>query len=165
LDIAVARLTATTADHLKTKGCVFLTPDQIGEQFDVAWPMYAALGYPHSTTRRVGQNAFRAQPVLFTSGGLENEDYRELRLDVRVYIAMQYDHKKIRTDSGVHSSKNLDGMSGGALFRLPRMEKLGNGKPRLAGIIIEQDMQRQALVGVRVDAILVAIDNTIELRG
>ena len=50
-------------------------------------------------------------------------------------------------------------MSGGAIIRLPNLEVQGDLTPaRLAGIIIEQDNPARAVIGIRIERILEAID-------
>jgi hypothetical protein len=123
--------------------------------------IYAALGYPHSTTKRIAQRGFRAQPLIFASGALDPDEYERLGLNPHIHLAIQCDQKKVRSDKGVHSLKALDGVSGGALLRLPSRNALMQGaQPTLAGIITEQDTQGQALIAIRIDGILVAMSHT-----
>jgi hypothetical protein len=163
-DVAIAQLDVGTADRFVARGCGFLDPSQFDTSLPAtgaSTPVYAALGYPHNTTKRIAQRWFRAQPLIFSSGALDLGEYERLGLNPHIHLAIQCDQKKVRSDKGVHSLKALDGMSGGALLRLPSRSALMHGaQPTLAGIITEQDTQGQALIAIRIDGILVAMSHT-----
>jgi hypothetical protein len=166
-DVALAQLDFDTGDRLVSNGCEFLElyqSDFSPKPGSADGPIYTALGYPHSMTKRVGQRALRPRALGFSSGALEPEAYTGLQLSPQIHLAIYCDHEHVRSDKGVHSLKALDGMSGGALLRLPSTRALAEGKrPAFAGIVIEHDRRRRAMIAVRVEGILAAMRLTTAL--
>jgi hypothetical protein len=110
--------------------------------------------------RRTATSA-RSDWIVFHAGVASPEVYKSLGLSHSTNIVMNFNRKAVRDANGVHKAKSLDGMSGGAILRLPLLEQRGNLSPaRLVGIVVEEDARQHALVGIRIERILGAINRT-----
>lgn len=167
-DVAISCLSRDTADHMVERGLRFLTASEFGDDpFPASTPIaprgerYAAIGYPETMWKRISNTSSRSDWIVYDSGVASPNQYAALGLTHAGNILMHFDRERVRTSTGVQKSRDLHGISGGAIFRMPMLERRGNvPSPRLVGIVIEEDRLHRVLVGVRIERILGAINRT-----
>jgi hypothetical protein len=87
------------------------------------------------------------------------EVYEKYDRSAGVHILIDYEPKQMSTRAGLRLPPSFDGMSGGGIFTVPGLQRLGDDSPpRLAGITIEVWRDRDPYVGTRIDVIHAALD-------
>lgn len=150
------------------KGLRFLTASEFGDDpFPAPMPIaprgerYAAIGYPETMFKRIGNTSSRSDWIVYDAGVATPNQYAALGLTHAGNILMHFDRSRVRTPQGVQKARDYHGMSGGAILRMPMLERQGNvPPPRLVGVVIEEDQSQRVLVGVRIERILGAINRT-----
>ena len=167
-NVAISRLSPDTADRMVERGLRFLTASEFGDDpFPASMPIaprgerYAAIGYPKTMWKRISNTSSRSDWVVYDSGVATPNQYAALGLTHAGNILMHFDRERVRTSAGVQKSRDFHGISGGAILRMPMLERRGIvPPPRLVGIVIEEDRPQKILVGVRIERILGAINRT-----
>ena len=162
-DLAFKLVSSDLASRLD--GCHFLTADQYLIRDEVVYDppfrnKYLALGFP---LNRFDMN-YRArisQPksLAFTGAIAPLTDFRRLKLNPLTHILLEGDLDKVIGESGLQTAPKMVGISGGGMFRMPSVERLGLvDPPLLSGITIEQRSRDRLIVGVRLGVVFRAID-------
>lgn len=161
-DVAVVPLGPAIAD--KWSGCRFLHPTDLDpfvstEEVEPATG-FLAIGYPETKQPRVIRNGLYAPYAHHFVSHREpippGNDFGGLN---DLHIAIGFD----RTDfAGVEAPQQLPlprGMSGGGLWRIPRLFTSDNLKALLVGILIEHRSQHELILATRIGQLLVGIAN------
>jgi len=162
-DIAFTEVSEQGASLLD--GCEFAQSSMIGEPAEVVHDghyrsKYVFIGYPlhkFEFRRAAGSTDAPYQPLATPI--MSEEEHASLKLSPQTHIACHYNEKKVVSDGGLKRGPKLVGMSGGGVFRFRSLEVPGIlALPMLAGVIIEQDRQRDAIIATRIGVIQSAID-------
>lgn len=164
LDYAFMEVDESFADSLD--GCQFLTANQLVATNDPlnfrtgSRSKYLTIGYP---LNKLGfSRALRAtQPknLFFVSLLAPQTAYAKTKLLPSTHILVEFDRKQVSVAGVSQQSPKVEGLSGGGMFRMPGVERIGDvTPPRLAAITTERDKINDLMVGVRIDVILAAID-------
>lgn len=128
-------------DAVQLDGCQFLTSDQLalGENPEFAPPYrskYLALGWPRNRLNFIRRERATEPTNLAFSGVIAAEDiYRIHGRDWRHHILIEYDRKEMTTRTGQQQPPSFDGLSGGGIFTLPGLTRIGDvAPPRLVGV-------------------------------
>ncbi len=152
-------------DAAQIDGCHFLTTDQValGERAVFNPPYrskYLALGWPRNRLN-FRRKAHLTEPtnVAFTGVIAPEELYKKYNRSPNRHILIEYERKELFSEAGGHLPPSFDGMSGGGIFTVPGLQRLGDDSPpRLAGITIEVWRERDLYIGTRIDVILAGLD-------
>jgi hypothetical protein len=160
LDVAVVRLSPELVARLH-ENLLFLDHDDC-DLADVTAPgdVYTIVGYPARKSGIEG-NAVVTDQFSLSGDGVMDKRFDELGLDRRVHVIVQ-----VRAKRAIHYSNMLksqppypEGMSGGGIFAwskaLPELSALS--QPKLVGILTEYHAHKNAYVGTRLHAHLIAI--------
>ncbi len=152
-------------DAAQLDGCHFLTADQValGERPVFTPPYrskYLALGWPRNRLNfKRKERATEPRNVAFTGVIAAEELYTRHSRDPRHHILIEYDPRQMISRAGRHLPPSFDGLSGGGIFTVPGIQRLGDvSPPRLAGITIELWAANDLYVGTRIDLIHAALD-------
>ena len=152
------------SDAAELDGCRFLTADQLALEenpvFDAPYrSKYLALGWPRNRLNlRRKERTTEPQNVAFTGVIAPAEAYASYDRSPSVHILIEYEPKQMSTRAGLRLPPSFDGMSGGGIFTVPGLQRLGDDSPpRLAGITIEVWRDRDLYVGTRIDVIYGAL--------
>jgi hypothetical protein len=130
--------------------------------------VYVALGYPRSKNKKVNPISKRITPKFaryYSTGKPFQELFKSLNLSGNEHIAIGYGTQSVDSDGNKDNSFHPRGLSGGPLIDLGKAvsrEDLQRTTPFegvLAGMIIEKYDDHEALVSVKIDAILESIKN------
>lgn len=152
-------------DAAQLDGCRFLTSNQVAteENPEFATPYrskYLALGWPRNRLNFIRRERATEPTNLAFSGVIAAEGiYKSHGRDWRHHILIEYDPKEMTTRTGQQVPPSFDGLSGGGIFTLPGLTRVGDvAPPRLVGITIEVWRDRDLYVGTRIDLIRDALD-------
>jgi hypothetical protein len=158
-------LEVSEADASQLDGCHFLTADQVARDeqmvFDPPYrSKYMSVGWPRN---RLGFNRkermTEPENIAFTGVIADRAMYVKHDRDPHTHILVEYDRKGMFGFSGDIHPPSLDGMSGGGVFTMPGLQRVGDvSPPRLVGITIELWADHKLYVGTRIDRIYAAVD-------
>jgi hypothetical protein len=163
VDGAFRHVTPEFADTLD--GCSFLREDQqsLVEQVNFVPPhrsKYVAMGYPLNAFKYRRYSRTTVPQTLSYIGNIASpQSYVEQKLPVNANLALDFEWDAIVGDNGLQQSPKLEGISGGAIIRVPSLETPAkNDPPPLVAITIEQRRQARVIVGTRLGMFYSAID-------
>jgi hypothetical protein len=161
VDLAFCRVDEGFAARLN--GCEFLTASQIGFGDSAVLggsqrSSYVTLGYPQKSFVKANRGKLITTTEL-SAFGLSSPasptKYRQAKLDESRHVALEFNGKHVMTNRGLQRYPDMDGISGGGMFRLPSDEERAIGaRPRLSAIVIAGQMSQQLIVGLRIDTVL-----------
>lgn len=164
LDFAFAPVPADSADLFE--GCDFVDASRIGEPSVVEYSgykraKYVALGYPlHRFKFRRAANGTETPYQTLGSVILTIAEHADLGVSHESHVACRLDDKSIVSAKGVHTAPKLVGISGGGVFRFRPLEAPGVADtPRLVGVVIEQDKQKNSILATRIEEVTRAIES------
>lgn len=161
-DVAVVPLGPAVGD--KWSGCRFLHPADLDPfvRAEEAEPTtgFLAMGYPDTKQPRALRNSSYAPYVHhFVSHREPIQADNDFGGHQELHIAIGFD----RTDfAGVNTPQQLPlprGMSGGGLWRIPRLFTSAHLKAVLVGILIEHRSTHELILATRISELLVGIAN------
>jgi len=163
-----AFLPVSNEDAAALDGCHFLTAEQIAlrEEIVFAPPFrnkYLALGWPLNRLNFVRkEKATEPENLAFTGVIAPQAAYVRHHRDPRLHILIEFDKKgMIGRGGGPQLPPSFHGLSGGGIFTLPGVTRLGDmSPPRLVGLTIETWPAEDLYVGTRIDLISEALSAT-----
>jgi hypothetical protein len=155
------------ADTLQLDGCHFLTGDQIAtRERQVFGPpyrsKYTALGWPRNRLyfdRK--EEITEPETLAYTGVTASPETYRIHERNPRHQLLLEFSPKEVASVAGRQRPPSFDGLSGGGIFTMPGLQRIGDvSPPRLVGITTEVWAQHDLFIGTRIDLIFAAIERS-----
>jgi hypothetical protein len=131
--------------------------------------VYLALGYPRSKNKKADPTSRKVRPKMnkyYSTGKAFPDLFASLELSGHEHIAIAHANRSVDPDGVGVNSVYPRGMSGGPFIDLGRnssLADLARKEPfqgRLAGMLIEKYDEHDALVAVKIDLIVTAIQAT-----
>jgi hypothetical protein len=135
------------------------------ERFDTEIPIvarqsYALVGYPNSMNRFTG-NSERVTARAISIGLLEclEKDYEETGTNPELNVMLGLEKNAVWPVDGQRTIRDLNGVSGGGLWRYGRRIRDSDGAPRLSAIAIEwhKKGRHRHVLGTRITAVVSAL--------
>ena len=171
IDLAFKRVDAAFAESLD--GCSFLTGDQqtTTETLDFGPPpkinQYLVVGFQNNRFK-IQRFSQTIEPVAvnFATTIASLDAHASAKCDPNVNLVLDYDWKDVIGERGSQRSPNLDGISGGGIFRAHLLERGGERKPlTLVAITIEERRASRILLGTRIGVLHRLIDGHVKRSG
>ena len=147
-------------------GCDFLSADRVSRSEptaapEVGRPIYLAMGFPQNRLefdRHLLETS--RQYIMYTDNLVTETFARTHRLSTGTHLYMTVSAKRAYDPMhGFHRLPQLEGISGGGIFRFHAGESRGDIRlPQLAAITTDKLSDKGLIAGVRINGVLLAID-------
>lgn len=162
IDVLVVRLDAELADRIRSEHVAQLSDIDFSIP-EIGRDPFLLVGYPCSRNRDglVGDEfTARAYPLLMHDG--DTPLYAALNADTDSQLVLPFEKKDIWTITGQVSAPDLNGISGGGLWRVPVHDESRIGDTRLAALGIECQAKgrHRHIRATRIRTVLTAVFNS-----